>query len=78
MKRRTDSNLRLTDANKSADLPLPLRGGTQMVLYRGFVSEPIKKLSLYGPIAQLGEHLPCKQEVAGSNLAGSTITDTAV
>ena len=56
MKRRTDSNLRLTDANKSADLPLPLRGGTQMVLYRGFVSEPIKKLSLYGLIAQLGEH----------------------
>ena len=35
-------------------------------------------LILYGPIAQLGEHLPCKQEVAGSNLAGSTTTDTAV
>ena len=28
-----------------------------------------------GPIAQLGEHLPCKQEVAGSTPAGSTIED---
>ena len=23
--------------------------------------------SLYGPVAQLGEHLPCKQEVRGSS-----------
>lgn len=27
----------------------------------------------YGLLAQLGERLPCKQEVAGSNPAGSTI-----
>ena len=29
-------------------------------------------LAANGPIAQLGEHLPCKQEVASSTLAGST------
>ena len=28
---------------------------------------------LNGPIAHLGERLPCKQEVASSSLAGSTI-----
>ena len=27
---------------------------------------------LYGGIAQLGEHLPCKQEVTSSNLVFST------
>lgn len=30
------------------------------------------KTARYGPIAQLGEHLPCKQKVASSTLAGST------
>ena len=28
--------------------------------------------AVYGPIAQLGEHLPCKQGVESSNLSGST------
>lgn len=51
---------------------MPPRGGTQMVLYRGFVSEPTKKLSSHGPVAQLGERYPCKVEAEGSNPSGST------
>lgn len=31
-----------------------------------------KACNLYGPIAQLGEHQPCKLGVAGSSPAGST------
>ena len=30
-------------------------------------------LSIYGGVAQLGEHLPCKQGVRSSNLLISTI-----
>ena len=31
------------------------------------------KTARYGPIAQMGERLPCKQGVESSNLSGSTI-----
>ena len=34
---------------------------------------PLWKNNLYGAIAQLGERLPCKQEVEGSTPFGSTI-----
>ena len=30
------------------------------------------RISLYGGVAQLGEHLPCKQGVKSSNLSIST------
>ncbi len=29
-------------------------------------------VAIYGPLAQLGEHSPCKRDVASSNLARST------
>ena len=35
-----------------------------------------RSLSTYGVITQLGECLPCKQEVEGSNPFGSTSTDS--
>ena len=31
-----------------------------------------------GPVAQLGEHLPCKQEVACSTHVGSTTQDNGL
>ena len=37
---------------------------------RGFESRRVRQ---YGGVAQLGEHLPCKQDVAGSIPVTSTI-----
>ena len=42
------------------------RSGKQALLYR-----------LYGSVAQMGEHLFCKQRVAGSNPAGSIFAGLA-
>ena len=42
------------------------RGNPRLVLFnfQGLNSE--KQITLYGGVAQLGEHLPCKQGVKGS------------
>ena len=40
--------------------------------FREELSEPFRKRKLYGGVAQLGEHLPCKQGVMGSNPIIST------
>ena len=42
--------------------------GGQIPLHHHQICSP-----LYGPVAQLGEHLPCKQEVRGSSPLRSTI-----
>ena len=48
-------------------------------IIREFESHPALKIKLvsmdtkYGAVAQLGEHLPCTEGVAGSNPVSSTI-----
>ena len=45
---------------------------TSLLVATDFVILAVVLKSQYGPIAQLGEHLPCKQEVVSSTLTGST------
>ena len=42
---------------------------------RGFESRRVRQ---YGGVAQLGEHLPCKQDVAGSIPVTSTICRSSI
>ncbi len=57
----------------------PIRGVRLMVRTPGFHpgnrgSIPLRPTKIiYGPIAQLGEHLPYKQGVTGSSPVGTTI-----
>ena len=54
-------------ASAGVRIPLPL-------LSCGHRANDIQTGQIFGALVQLGERLPCKQEVAGSTPAGSTIS----
>ena len=58
-----------------------VRQSTRLLTVVSRVRSPLEELTLikslkYGVIAQMGEHLPCKQKVASSSLASSTYNDS--
>ena len=52
------------------------RGNPRLVLFNFEGSSLQNEITLYGGVAQLGEHLPCKQGVMGSIPIISTKDDT--